>query len=68
MIRIRILPDNRKIEIKAESNVTLRKIISMIDLDLDDILVVVNGKVIEDPDYVIDKDAEIKLVRVGSGG
>ena len=67
-MKIRILPDNKEIEIETKNNMTVQEIVSKLDLDLDDILVVVNGKVIEDPNYIITEDAEVKLVRVGSGG
>jgi len=67
-VKIRILPDNKEIEIETKNNMTVQEIVSKLDLDLDDILVVVNGKVIEDPSYIITRDAEVKLVRVGSGG
>ena len=67
-MKIRILPDNKEIEIETKNNMTVQEIVSKLDLDLDDILVVVNGKVIEDPSYIITRDAEVKLVRVGSGG
>ena len=68
MVKIRILPDNKEIEIETTNNTAIQVILSKLDLDLDDILVVVNGKVIEDPNYIITEDAEVKLVRVGSGG
>ena len=68
MVKIRILPDNKEIEIETTNNTAIQVILSKLDLDLDDILVVVNGKVIEDPSYIITRDAEVKLVRVGSGG
>jgi len=67
-VKIRILPDNKEIEIETTNNITIQEILSKLNLDLDDILVVVNGKVIEDPNYIITEDAEVKLVRVGSGG
>ena len=67
-MKIRILPDNKEIEIETTNNITVQEILSKLNLDLDDILVVVNGKVIEDPNYIIKEDAEVKLVRVGSGG
>ncbi len=67
-MKIRILPDNKEIEIETTNNITIQEILSKLNLDLDDILVVVNGKVIEDPNYIIKEDAEVKLVRVGSGG
>ena len=67
-MKIRILPDNKEIEIETTNNTAIQVILSKLDLDLDDILVVVNGKVIEDPNYIIKEDAEVKLVRVGSGG
>jgi len=67
-VKIRILPDNKEIEIETTNNITIQEILSKLNLDLDDILVVVNGKVIEDPNYIIKEDAEVKLVRVGSGG
>jgi len=67
-VKIRILPDNKEIEIETTNNITVQEILSKLNLDLDDILVVVNGKVIEDPNYIIKEDAEVKLVRVGSGG
>lgn len=67
-MKIRILPDNKEIEIETTNNITIQEILSKLNLDLDDILVVVNGKVIEDPNYIITEDAEVKLVRVGSGG
>ena len=68
MVKIRILPDNKEMEIETTSTMTMQEILSKLDLDLDDVLVVVNGKVIEDPSYIITRDAEVKLVRVGSGG
>ena len=68
MVKIRILPDNKEIEIETTNNTAIQELLSKLDLDLDHILVVVNGKVIEDPNYIITEDAEVKLVRVGSGG
>ena len=67
-MKIRILPDNKEMEIETTSTMTMQEILSKLDLDLDDVLVVVNGKVVEDPNYIITRDAEVKLVRVGSGG
>ena len=67
-MKIRILLGNKEIEIETTNNITVQEILSKLNLDLDDILVVVNGKVIEDPNYIIKEDAEVKLVRVGSGG
>ena len=67
-MKIRILLGNKEIEIETTNNITVQEILSKLNLDLDDILVVVNGKIIEDPSYIITRDAEVKLVRVGSSG
>lgn len=67
-MKIRILLGNKEIEIETTNNMTVQGLLSKLDLDLNDILVVVNGKVIEDPSYIITRDAEVKLVRVGSSG
>jgi len=67
-VKIRILPDNKEIEIETIDNMTVQEMLSKLDLDLDDILIIVNEKVIDDPNYIITKDVEVKLVRVGSGG
>ncbi len=67
-MKIRILPDNKEIEIETIDNMTVQEMLSKLDLDLDDILIIVNEKVIDDPNYIITKDVEVKLVRVGSGG
>ncbi len=67
-MKVRILPDNKEIEIENTNSMTVKEILSKLDLDIDDILVVVNGKVIEDPNYIVTKNAEVKLVRLGSGG
>jgi len=67
-VKVRILPDNKEIEIENTNSMTVKEILSKLDLDIDDILVVVNGKVIEDPNYIVTKNAEVKLVRLGSGG
>ena len=67
-MKIRILLGNKEIEIETTNNMTVQGLLSKLDLDLNDILVVVNGKIIEDPSYIITRDAEVKLVRVGSSG
>ncbi len=51
-MKIRILLGNKEIEIETTNNMTVQGLLSKLDLDLNDILVVVNGKVMEDPSYI----------------
>lgn len=64
-MKIRILPDNKEIEIETIDNMTVQEMLSKLDLDLDDILIIVNEKVIDDPNYIITKEVEVKTSQSG---
>jgi len=64
-VKIRILPDNKEIEIETIDNMTVQEMLSKLDLDLDDILIIVNEKVIDDPNYIITKEVEVKTSQSG---
>ncbi len=64
---ILILPDNKWI--KTVNGAKIREVLEMIDIDdPDEVAVVVNGRLIEDLEYVLKEGDDVKIIKQGIGG
>ncbi len=68
MIKAVVLPDKREVVFK-EKRLTLREILEKLGIDdPDSVAIVYNGRLIDDPDYVIESGGEVKIILQGIGG
>ncbi|NPA98220.1 MAG: thiamine biosynthesis protein ThiS [Crenarchaeota archaeon] len=67
MIRVLVLPDRKELVFK-ESRLKLKEILERIGIDdPDSVAVVINGHLVDDPEYVVES-GEIKIIVQGIGG
>jgi sulfur carrier protein ThiS len=66
-IYILLLPENKWLRTRTGSKI--RDILRILNIDdPDEVAVVVNGKLIEDLEYVLKEDDDVKIIRQGIGG
>ncbi len=64
---ILILPERRRI--KVEKGIKLKDILRQLDItDPDEVAIIVNGSLIEDPEYILDEKDNVRVIRQGIGG
>ncbi|NPA99347.1 MAG: thiamine biosynthesis protein ThiS [Crenarchaeota archaeon] len=67
MIRVLVLPD-RKEFVFRESRLKLKEILERLGIDdPDSVAVVINGHLVDDPEYVVES-GEVKIIVQGIGG
>lgn len=68
MITIKLLPDRKEMKIN-KNELRVKELIKILDVDdIDSLAVIVNGKLIDDEEYIIKPNNKVIVIRQGIGG
>ncbi len=67
VIKARIIPD-KTIIIIDDDQVKVRELVKKAGFDFDEVIVIVNGRIIDNEDFSVSGKDEVMIVRVGTGG
>lgn len=67
MIEILVLPDRVKHKINTDK-IKVKELVERIKGDLESLAILVNGKLVEDPDSTIEKRDKVVVIRQATGG
>ncbi|MCD6301284.1 MAG: thiamine biosynthesis protein ThiS [Staphylothermus sp.] len=68
MITIKLLPDRKTIKIDR-NELKVKELIEMLDVDdIESLAIIVDGKLIEDEEYIIKPNNKVVVIRQGVGG
>ena len=68
MITIKLLPDRKEIKIN-KNELRVKELIKILDVDdIDSLAVIVDGKLIDDEEYIIKPNNKVIVIRQGIGG
>ncbi len=68
MITIKLLPDRKEIRIDKDE-LKIKELIQILEVDdMDSLAVIVDGKLIDDEEYIIKPHNKVIVIRQGTGG
>ncbi len=68
MITVILLPDRKEMKIN-KNELRVKELIKILDVDdMDSLAVIVNGKLIDDEEYIIKPNNKVIVIRQGIGG
>ncbi|RLG80223.1 MAG: hypothetical protein DRO13_04235 [Thermoprotei archaeon] len=67
LIEILVLPDRVKHKINTDK-IKVKELVERIKGDLESLAILVNGKLVEDPDSTIEKRDKVVVIRQATGG
>ncbi|MCD6196595.1 MAG: thiamine biosynthesis protein ThiS [Staphylothermus sp.] len=68
MITVKLLPDRKEIKIN-KNELRVKELIRTLEVDdMDSLAVIVNGKLIDDEEYIIKPNNKVIVIRQGIGG
>ncbi len=68
MITIKLLPDRKEIKIN-KNELRVKELIKILNVDdIDSLAVIVDGKLIDDEEYIIKPNNKVIVIRQGIGG
>ncbi len=68
MITIKLLPDRKEIRIDKDE-LRIKELIQILEVDdMDSLAVIVDGKLIDDDEYIIKPNNKVIVIRQGTGG
>ncbi|RLG87870.1 MAG: thiamine biosynthesis protein ThiS [Thermoprotei archaeon] len=68
MITIKLLPDRKEMKIN-KNELRVKELIKILDVDdMDSLAVIVDGKLIDDEEYIIKPNNKVIVIRQGIGG
>jgi len=68
MITVKLLPDRKEIKMN-KNELRVKELIRILEVDdMDSLAVIVNGKLIDDEEYIIKPNNKVIVIRQGIGG
>lgn len=68
MVEVLILPERRRIKVEREE-LTITEVLELLDIDeLDSVAILINNRLITDPNYVVKRNDRVVLIKQATGG